>query len=88
VIVRIGADGAGGAVLDVIDNGTGMDEATLARAREPFYTTKEIGQGTGLGLHLVGQLAQKWGGLFELHSAPGLGTRATVRLPAQQAQAA
>jgi signal transduction histidine kinase len=88
VTVRIETDDTGVARLEIADDGVGMDEATLQRARDPFYTTKEVGQGTGLGLHLVGQLAQKWGGRFELHSAPGQGTRAAIFVPPQQAHAA
>jgi signal transduction histidine kinase len=88
VTVRLTGDGAGGVLLCVADNGAGMDAATLARAREPFYTTKDVGQGTGLGLHLVSQLAQKWGATFDLESAVGQGTRATIRLPVRKAEAA
>ncbi|TCP36658.1 ATP-binding protein [Sphingomonas sp. BK235] len=67
--------------LAVIDTGSGMDEATLARAIEPFYSTKERGKGTGLGLSMVHGLAAQLGGAFEITSAPGRGTRADLFLP-------
>jgi PAS domain S-box-containing protein len=68
--------------LSVIDTGFGMDEATLTRAIEPFYSTKERGKGTGLGLSMVHGLAAQLGGAFVITSAPGEGTRADVYLPA------
>ncbi|WP_137179589.1 hybrid sensor histidine kinase/response regulator [Roseomonas sp. AR75] len=66
----------------VSDTGSGMDEATLARAVEPFFTTKAAGQGTGLGLSMVHGLAAQSGGALVLDSAPGHGTTATLWLPA------
>ncbi|MEA2928498.1 MAG: hypothetical protein QOG38_926, partial [Hyphomicrobiales bacterium] len=63
------------------DNGTGMDEATLARATEPFFTTKEAGKGTGLGLSVVHGIAEQSGGCFLLQSKVGSGTTAEVWLP-------
>jgi PAS domain S-box-containing protein len=69
------------AVLSVIDQGTGMDEATLTRATEPFYTTKGPGKGTGLGLSMVHGLAEQLGGRLHLVSAPGKGTTASLWLP-------
>jgi PAS domain S-box-containing protein len=68
--------------LSVIDTGVGMDDATLARAIEPFYSTKEVGRGTGLGLSMVHGLAGQLGGAFVLSSSPGEGTRADLYLPA------
>jgi signal transduction histidine kinase/ActR/RegA family two-component response regulator len=67
--------------LSVIDAGIGMDAETLARAVEPFYSTKEMGRGTGLGLSMVHGLAAQLGGAFALTSAPGEGTRADLYLP-------
>src|SRR5206468_2097150 len=67
--------------LSVIDAGCGMDAETLARAVEPFYSTKEVGQGTGLGLSMVHGLAAQLGGGFSLTSAPGEGTRVDLYLP-------
>ena len=67
--------------IEVIDGGEGMDEATLARAIEPFFTTKEQGRGTGLGLSMVDGLAAQSGGSFTLSSRVGAGTIATLRFP-------
>ena len=66
--------------LAVADTGTGMDAETLARAIEPFYSTKEQGRGTGLGLSMVHGLAAQLGGAFELTSAPQEGTTARLLL--------
>ena len=67
--------------LTVADDGTGMDDETLERAMEPFFTTKGVGKGTGLGLSMVHGLAEQSGGRFEMASAPGKGTVATLWLP-------
>ena len=67
--------------LSVIDAGCGMDVETLSRAIEPFYSTKEFGRGTGLGLSMVHGLAAQLGGGFALTSAPGEGTRVDLYLP-------
>ena len=68
--------------LSVSDDGDGMNEATLKRATEPFFTTKGIGKGTGLGLSMVHGLAQQSGGTLTLKSQPGKGTTAEIWLPA------
>ena len=68
--------------VSVSDTGSGMDEDTLKRAVEPFFTTKAKGQGTGLGLSMVHGLAAQSGGDFALTSTPGRGTTATLWLPA------
>ena len=62
--------------LSISDTGSGMDEETLRRAVEPFYTTKGIGRGTGLGLSIVDGLAEQLGGRLTLESQPGVGTTA------------
>ena len=67
--------------LSVIDAGCGMDSETLAHAVEPFYSTKEFGQGTGLGLSMVHGLAAQLGGNFAITSAPDEGTRVDLYLP-------
>lgn len=67
--------------LSVTDTGKGMDADTLARATDPFFTTKGVGKGTGLGLSMVHGLAQQVGGRLCLHSKPGEGTRAEIWLP-------
>jgi len=61
-------------LLSVADTGIGMDEATLARAVEPFFSTKGIGRGTGLGLSMVHGLASQLGGALTIQSRPGVGT--------------
>ncbi len=65
----------------VVDCGTGMNPETLGKAIEPFFSTKGVGKGTGLGLSMVHGLAVQQGGLFELTSAEGEGTTATLWLP-------
>lgn len=68
--------------LAVGDTGAGMDERTLKRATEPFFTTKGVGEGSGLGLSMVLGLAEQSGGTLRLLSSPGQGTTAQVWLPA------
>jgi PAS domain S-box-containing protein len=68
-------------LLVVGDTGAGMDEATLARCFEPFYTTKDAGHGSGLGLSQVLGVVQQCGGMVKLESAPGRGTTIEVVLP-------
>jgi signal transduction histidine kinase/CheY-like chemotaxis protein len=66
--------------ITVADNGTGMDAATLARAVEPFFSTKPTGQGTGLGLSMVHGLAHQSGGALTITSQPGAGTQVSLFL--------
>jgi PAS domain S-box-containing protein len=73
--------------LAVCDTGTGMDDATIQRAIEPFFTTKGPGEGTGLGLSMVHGLAAQSGGTLRLVSRPGDGTTAEVWLPAVEGAA-
>ncbi|WP_146216963.1 hybrid sensor histidine kinase/response regulator [Falsiroseomonas bella] len=73
--------------LGVADTGSGMDAATLARAAEPFFTTKPAGSGTGLGLAMAKGFAEQSGGGFAIRSAPGAGTTVTLWLPRSVAAA-
>ncbi len=71
--------------LSVKDTGEGMDKATLRRAMEPFFTTKGVGRGTGLGLSMVHGMTEQSGGRFFLKSQKGEGTTAEIWLPAAKA---
>jgi len=66
--------------LEVSDNGTGMDDETLARVSEPFFTTKPQGQGTGLGVAMAKGFAEQSGGGLMITSALGIGTKVTMWL--------
>jgi signal transduction histidine kinase/CheY-like chemotaxis protein len=71
--------------IRVEDNGTGMDEATRSRAFEPFFTSKQFGSGSGLGLSMVYGFVKQSGGAVNINSAPGKGTVVTLLLPASLA---
>jgi CheY-like chemotaxis protein len=88
----VGEPGTGGLAADrryvclsVTDQGQGMDEGTLAKAMEPFFTTKAVGQGTGLGLSMVHGLAEQSHGRLILKSEKGSGTTAEIWLPVCEA---
>src|SRR3984893_14648346 len=68
--------------LEVADTGAGIDETAAERIFEPFYTTKDVGQGTGLGLSTVYGIIAQTGGTIHVRSAQGEGATSTVRLPA------
>ncbi len=67
--------------LAVSDTGSGMDEATLAHASEPFFSTKPVGKGTGLGLAMARGFASHSGGRMHIESAVGRGTTVRLWLP-------
>ena len=73
--------------LSVADTGTGMDDAVLARAIEPFFSTKGIGKGTGLGLSMVHGLASQLGGALTIESREGVGTNVQFWLPVSPGKA-
>lgn len=74
-------DREGSAVLTVRDTGRGMDEATLERIFEPFFSTRERSEGRGLGLSVVHGIVQAHGGTISVKSAPGQGSTFTVAMP-------
>jgi two-component system sensor histidine kinase RegB len=71
----------GALMLVVADRGRGMPPEILARAGEPFFSTREPGEGMGLGLYLARGLTEQLGGSLHLASTPGRGTRVTLTLP-------
>jgi len=70
--------------IEVRDQGQGMDEETLNRAIEPFFTTKEPGKGLGLGLFLAESAAERLGGTLDISSTPGIGTTAVISFSLSQ----
>nr|WP_294526399.1 PAS domain-containing protein [uncultured Rhodopila sp.] len=72
--------------IEVADTGMGMDAKTLARAYEPFFTTKPAGVGTGLGLPMARGFAEQSGGALTVDSSPGSGTTVTLWLPTRDAE--
>jgi two-component system cell cycle sensor histidine kinase/response regulator CckA len=69
-------------IIDVRDEGCGMDNATLRQVFEPFFTTKPVGSGTGLGLSTSLAIVRSHGGTLDVESRPGAGSRFRLRLPA------
>lgn len=63
------------------DDGCGMDAETRSRIFEPYFTTKPLGVGTGLGLSTTFGIVERWGGRVDVESHPGLGTFFTIRIP-------
>lgn len=85
VHVTLRADAPPGrVVIAVADRGKGMPAEILARAGEPFFTTKSPGEGMGLGLFLTRALAEQLGGALTITSSPGAGTEARIDLPAAE----
>jgi signal transduction histidine kinase len=82
--IRITSKGDGDRVIvSIEDDGHGIDERDREHIFEPFYTTKPVGQGTGLGLYISFEIVQWHGGTIEVDSKPGIGTRFTLDLPAR-----
>lgn len=73
--------------VSIEDNGTGMTPEVLASVLDPFFTTKEVGQGTGLGLSMTYGIVKAHGGTIDIASQPGQGTQVKVRFPRIQAPA-
>ena len=79
--IRTRVEDGGLAILSVEDAGAGMDGETRERIFEPFYTTKEFGKGTGLGLTTVYGIVENTGGSIRVESKPGQGTLIEISLP-------
>ena len=77
----VGGDVRSWLAIAVEDTGAGMDEATRIRVFEPFYTTKDIGDGTGLGLSVSWGIIREHGGWIDIVSTPGEGSTFTVYIP-------
>jgi signal transduction histidine kinase len=73
----------GGVDIAVNDTGSGIPHEVLPHVLDPFYTTKEAGRGTGLGLFVVHEIIEEHGGCITLSSEPGRGTKVSIRLPAK-----
>jgi two-component system, NtrC family, sensor kinase len=84
--IRTGMDGADKVWVEVIDNGCGIKPENIRKIFDPFYTTKPVGQGTGLGLSLSYSIVQKHGGDIKVVSLPRAGSTFRVVLPVRQPQ--
>jgi len=73
--------------MTVSDTGRGMDEQTLSRIFDPYFTTKEIGEGTGIGLATVHGIVQEHGGVIQVNSAPNQGTTFKLFFPLAESSA-
>jgi len=73
--------------LLVSDNGMGMDKDTVSHVFDPYFTTKSLGKGSGLGLTIVYTIVRQSGGCISLQSEPGKGSTFTIFLPVYKAGA-
>jgi signal transduction histidine kinase len=80
IMLHILQEGGQGCVIEVSDNGCGMDEKTMEKIFDPFFTTKSSMMGTGLGLHVCRNLVERLGGYIEVESKPGEGSTFRVVL--------
>jgi signal transduction histidine kinase len=76
-------EGADRIAIEVADNGKGITAEAMPRIFDPFYTTKEVGKGTGLGLTIAYKIVSQHGGRIDVRSEPGTGATFTVVLPIQ-----
>jgi signal transduction histidine kinase len=70
--------------LVIADTGTGIGEEDLARIFDPFFSTKDVGEGTGLGLFITHQIMERNRGLVQVQSTPGKGTTVMLRIPSEE----
>jgi signal transduction histidine kinase len=84
IAVRSYTDDEGWAVIEVADNGTGIEPDRIGRVFDPFFTTKSISEGTGLGLSICRNIVREAGGSIEAQSELGHGATFVVRLPASK----
>ena len=85
IVVRVGPGGAARACIEVEDDGVGMAPEVLARAFDPFFSTRQPGEGMGLGLALAHSIVQAFGGTITASSTPGRGTTFRIELPLARA---
>lgn len=81
-LLQDGADDARQIVVRIRDDGVGIAPKVLPRVFDPFFTTRDVGQGTGLGLTVARDVVEVHGGHLDIESTPGKGTLVTIRLPA------
>jgi signal transduction histidine kinase len=81
VVLTAAPDERGGVTVSVQDDGPGISAAALPRIFDPFYSTKPVGQGTGLGLFIVHEIVSQHGGTVSVESEPGRGARFSVHVP-------
>lgn len=87
ITVRTGRGDEHTVFVEIADNGCGMTPEVMNRIFDPFYTTKPVGQGTGLGLSLAYGIVNKHGGRIDVSSTPGEGTTFRINLPVEQVTA-
>ena len=68
-------------IIQIVDNGKGMSPEVLRQALNPFFTTKPVGSGTGIGLSLTERIIKRHGGMIDISSKEGKGTTVTMTLP-------
>jgi two-component system NtrC family sensor kinase len=81
ITVRTGREGSDWVWVEIQDSGRGIPEQHLGRLFDPFFTTRPVGEGTGMGLALAYTIVQQHGGRIDVHSSPGAGARFRLWLP-------